>query len=69
MERAVQAGTKAGIPVMVDFGINHAERPLAEPSPRNSRPGDIYTALLPVLRGRVGSSGKPVSRDDLSGKR
>src|SRR4029450_26677 len=30
VERAVLAGTKAGIPVMVDFGANRPERPLRE---------------------------------------
>src|SRR5713226_2892711 len=30
VERAVEAGTLANIPVMVDFGTNHAERPVSE---------------------------------------
>ena len=30
VERAVEAGTRAGIPVMVDFGTKRPERPLAE---------------------------------------
>src|SRR5215469_16792535 len=30
VEHAVEAGTKAGIPVMVDFGTDHPERPLAD---------------------------------------
>src|SRR5262245_24601110 len=45
VERAVEAGTIANIPVMVDFGINHAERPLSELVTRKLRPGDIYTHL------------------------
>ena len=59
VERAVQAGTKAGIPVMVDFGINHAERPLAELVTKKLRPGDIYTHCYSGLRGELDSSGKP----------
>src|SRR5205823_13337838 len=43
VERAVEAGTAANIPVMVDIGINHAERPLSELVTRQLRPGDIYT--------------------------
>ena len=43
VERAVEAGTLADIPVMVDFGDNRAERPLAELVTKKLRPGDIYT--------------------------
>jgi dihydroorotase len=41
VERAVQAGTIANIPVMVDFGRNHPQRPLEELLTRKLRPGDI----------------------------
>ena len=43
VERAVEAGNRAGIPVMVDFGNNKPERPLAELLTSKLRPGDIYT--------------------------
>ena len=57
VERAVQAGTLAGIPVMVDFGQNRAERPLAELVTRKLRPGDIYTHMYSGLRGELDPSG------------
>ena len=44
VERAVEAGTLANIPVMVDFGSNHPDtRPLADLLTKKLRPGDIYT--------------------------
>ncbi len=44
VEKAVEAGTLADIPVMVDFGSNHPEtRPLADLLTIKLRPGDIYT--------------------------
>jgi dihydroorotase len=58
VERAVEAGTIASIPVMVDFGINHAERPLSELVTRKLRPGDIYTHLYSGLRNEQVESGK-----------
>ena len=58
VERAVEAGTIANIPVMVDFGINHAERPLSELVTRKLRPGDIYTHLYSGLRNEQVESGK-----------
>src|SRR6478672_9932164 len=42
VERAVEAGTLADIPVMVDFGANKPERPLSELVTKKLRPGDIY---------------------------
>jgi dihydroorotase len=50
VERAVEAGTLARVPVMVDFGIDHPERPLAELVTRKLRPGDIYTHVYSGLR-------------------
>src|SRR5579862_3579162 len=41
VEHAVEAGTAAGIPVMVDFGTDHPERPLADLVTKKLRPGDI----------------------------
>jgi dihydroorotase len=58
VERAVEAGTKANIPVMVDFGANRAERPLAELLTRKLRPGDIYTHVYSGLRGEQDASGR-----------
>src|SRR5262245_35152978 len=43
VERAVEAGTMANVPVMVDFGANRSERPMAELVTKKLRPGDIYT--------------------------
>jgi dihydroorotase len=57
VERAVEAGTKAGIPVMVDFGENRPERPLAELLTVKLRPGDIYTHMYSGLRGEQDPSG------------
>ena len=57
VEHAVQAGTLAGIPVMVDFGEKRAERPLAELVTHKLRPGDIYTHMYSGLRGELDASG------------
>src|SRR5437867_5145640 len=43
---------------MVDFGINHAERPLAELVTRKLRPGDIYTHAYSGLRNELNDSGR-----------
>jgi dihydroorotase len=58
VERAVEAGTIAGIPVMVDFGANKPERPLAELVTRKLRPGDIYTHCYSGLRRELTEEGK-----------
>lgn len=50
VEHAVAAGTAAGIPVMVDFGTDHPERPLADLLTKKLRPGDIYTHCYSGLR-------------------
>ncbi|HLH01209.1 MAG TPA: amidohydrolase/deacetylase family metallohydrolase [Bryobacteraceae bacterium] len=50
VENAVKAGTLANIPVMVDFGTNHEERPLDVLLTRKLRPGDIYTHCYSGLR-------------------
>ncbi|MDQ6677928.1 MAG: amidohydrolase/deacetylase family metallohydrolase, partial [Acidobacteriota bacterium] len=60
VERAVEAGTKADIPVMIDFGTNHPEtRPLVQLLTEKLRPGDIYTHAYSGLRGEVSDSGEP----------
>ena len=43
VERAVEAGTKADIPVMIDFGRFREERPFEELVTEKLRPGDMYT--------------------------
>jgi dihydroorotase len=59
VERAVEAGTKANIPVMVDFGTFRPERPYQELVLKKLRPGDIsthmYLGAVPMLddAGRV----------------
>lgn len=58
VEHAVEAGTAANIPVMVDFGENHAERPLNVLLTQKLRPGDIYTHCYSGLRGEIGADGK-----------
>ena len=50
VEQAVEAGTIANIPVMVDFGANRKERPMAELVTKKLRPGDIYTHCYSGLR-------------------
>src|SRR5213594_3138428 len=57
VEHAVEAGTIADIPVMVDFGASKPERPLAELVTRKLRPGDIYTHVYSGLRGEQDPSG------------
>src|SRR5262249_52961719 len=58
VERAVEAGTLANIPVMVDFGTNHKERPVADLVTKKLRPGDIYTHMYSRLREEQLPSGK-----------
>ena len=58
VERAVEAGTIANIPVMVDFGSNQPERPLSELVTKKLRPGDIYTHVYSGLRGEQDPSGR-----------
>jgi dihydroorotase len=58
VERAVEAGTIANVPVMVDFGSNRPERPLSELVLKKLRPGDIYTHLYSGLRNEQDESGR-----------
>src|SRR5580692_4720739 len=59
VERAVEAGTLANIPVMVDFGTFRPERPFQELVLKKLRPGDMYThtflSWVPILdeQGRI----------------
>ncbi|MBK9167133.1 MAG: amidohydrolase/deacetylase family metallohydrolase [Bryobacterales bacterium] len=43
VDRAVEAGNAANVPVMVDFGRFRQERPFEELVTKRLRPGDIYT--------------------------
>lgn len=53
VERGVEAGTLANIPVMIDFGDFRPERPFQDLVLKKLRPGDIYThcfyAPVPML--------------------
>ncbi|HEY7209909.1 MAG TPA: amidohydrolase/deacetylase family metallohydrolase [Bryobacteraceae bacterium] len=58
VENAVKAGTLAHIPVMVDFGTNHKERPIDVLLTEKLRPGDIYTHCYSGLRNELLPDGK-----------
>ncbi len=58
VERSVEAGTIAHIPVMIDFGKNFPQRPLRDLLEKKLRPGDIYTHMYSGLRGEV-QNGEP----------
>lgn len=45
VDRAVEAGTLADVPVMVDFGYFVPERPFQDLVLKHLRPGDIYTHM------------------------
>ena len=59
VDRAVEAGKQADVPVMVDFGDFTAERPFEELVTKRLRPGDMYTHMylgpVPIFddQGRV----------------
>jgi dihydroorotase len=57
VERAVEAGTKAHIPVMVDFGDKRPERPSSVLWTQKLRPGDIYTHCYSGVRDELGADG------------
>ena len=58
VERAVEAGTIANVPVMVDFGASKPERPISELLASKLRPGDIYTHCYSGLRRELEDSGR-----------
>ena len=58
VEHAVEAGTLANIPVMVDFGANRPERPITVLLGQKLRPGDIYTHCYSGLRNELLPDGK-----------
>jgi dihydroorotase len=53
VDRGVEAGKLAGVPVMVDFATFRPERPFQELVLKHLRPGDIYThqylSVVPML--------------------
>ncbi len=57
VEHAVEAGTIANIPIMVDFGENRPERPMPVLVTEKMRPGDIYTHCYSGLRNELDASG------------
>ena len=58
VERAVEAGTAANIPVMVDFGTFRPERPYQELVTKKLRPGDISTHMYLDAVPMLDDSGK-----------
>jgi len=68
VERAVEAGTIAKIPVMVDFGTNHPERPIEDLLTKKLRPGDIYTHCYSGLRRELDENGN-VNRGMIDGRK
>jgi len=58
VERSVQAGEIANVPVLVDFGANKAERPLEDLLTKKLRPGDIYGHMYSGNRRELLEDGK-----------
>jgi dihydroorotase len=59
VDRAVEAGELANLPVMVDFGRATEEKSLENLMTQKLRPGDIYTHVYSGLRGELTPDGKP----------
>jgi dihydroorotase len=57
VEHAVEAGTIAKMPIMVDFGDNRPERPSSVLWTEKLRPGDIYTHCYSGLRNEQTADG------------
>jgi dihydroorotase len=58
VDRAVEAGRLADVPVMVDFGDFRTERPFEDLVLKHLRPGDIYTHTYLVRVPMLDPSGK-----------
>lgn len=70
VDQAIIAGTKANIPVMVDFGANHPEsRPLYDLMTKKLRPGDIYTHMYSGLRNEQDPTTKGPSQGMIEGRK
>jgi dihydroorotase len=61
VDRAVEAGILAKVPVMVDFGRAYPQKSLRELVTRKLRSGDIYTHVFSGLRDELDSAGQPSS--------
>ena len=69
-EQAVIAGTKAGIPVMIDFGGNvKAGRTLMDLFMTHLRPGDIFTHMYGGVRGEQDQATKGPSAAMVAGRK
>ena len=68
VEQAVIAGTKANIPVMVDFGADRPTRPLYDLLTKKLRPGDIYTHMYSGLRQEQDPATKGPSKGFIEGR-
>jgi dihydroorotase len=68
VEQAVIAGTKANIPVMVDFGADRPTRPLYDLLTQKLRPGDIYTHMYSGLRQEQDPQTKGPSKGFIEGR-
>lgn len=53
VDRAVQAGNLAHLPVMIDFGSATPPLPIDELFMKHLRPGDIYTHVFALLDGNI----------------
>jgi dihydroorotase len=53
VDRAVEAGRIADVPVMIDFGSQHPPLSLEELFMQHLRPGDIFTHAYARVRGRM----------------
>jgi dihydroorotase len=53
VDRAVEAGRLADVPVMIDFGSHLPELSLEDLLLKHLRPGDIFTHVYALVRGRV----------------
>src|SRR6202789_3754494 len=69
VEQAVIAGTKANIPVMVDFGADRPTRPIYDLMTKKLRPGDIYTHMYSGLRQEQGPAQKGPSQALIEGRK
>ena len=69
VERAVEAATAANVPVMVDFGSDKPERPVAELVTKKLRPGDIYTHVYSGLRQELDEETGKVNPGLLEGRK
>jgi dihydroorotase len=68
VEQAVIAGTKANLPVMVDFGADRPTRPLYDLLNKKLRPGDIYTHMYSGLRQEQDLTTKGPSKAFIDGR-